>query len=228
MEQTKPCASNTLFEGATDEQIALLKKDEKRKRVIKHTPNLKTRELQAEICLLRLTGMNFSEIGAALGIRPQHAHEQHRRAMQRVIQEPAQEVRELEVRRLDDMLKKLNDDYHKFFPLVNSGQVVRDVMEDEDGEPIMKEDGRAVTYKLEDIGPRMAILDRMLKIMERRAKLLGLDAPVRRTLEGADGGPVKFDHNSLRGLSDVELTTVVTLLEKAALSDTNSTGTAGS
>jgi vacuolar-type H+-ATPase subunit H len=36
-----------------------------------------------------------------------------------------------------------------------------------------------------------AAVDRMLKIMERRAKLLGLDAPERRELSGAGGGPIQ-------------------------------------
>lgn len=35
-------------------------------------------------------------------------------------------------------------------------------------------------------------VDRVLRIMERRAKLLGLDAPERREVSGADGGPVKL------------------------------------
>lgn len=35
-------------------------------------------------------------------------------------------------------------------------------------------------------------VDRVLKIMERRARLLGLDAPERKRLEGVDGGPLVF------------------------------------
>lgn len=197
-------------------QLEIIKK---MRRVEKHVPTQKTKETQKIICELRMQGYNFTQIGEKLGIRPQHAHAQHSRAMKAIIQEPAQEVREMEIQRLDMMLASLHSDYVKFFPVVNSGQVVRDVMEDENGNPITHEDGRMVTYKLEDIGPRMQILDRMLKIQERRARLLGLDAPVRRTLEGADGGPVKFDHNSLRGLSDAELTTMITLMEKAAGND---------
>ena len=36
----------------------------------------------------------------------------------------------------------------------------------------------------------VASVDRVVKIMERRAKLLGLDAPERKRLEGPNGGPV--------------------------------------
>lgn len=37
----------------------------------------------------------------------------------------------------------------------------------------------------------VAAVDRVLKISERRAKLLGLDAPERKQLEGPGGGPVQ-------------------------------------
>lgn len=211
---------NTLLE-TTDEELQALKLQARRARVIRSTPTLRTKEIQKQICELRLQGFSWPEIGEKMGMKPAHAHEQHRRALAAIIREPAMEVREMEIRRLDAMLRDLYNDYHKFFPVVNSGQVVRDVVEDENGDPIPKEDGsgRFKTYKLEDIGPRMQILDRMLKIQDRRAKLLGLDAPVRRTLEGADGGPVKFDHNSLRGLNEAELTAFIALMEKATGSD---------
>jgi len=208
-----------------DVDAAQLEIIKKMRRIEKHVPTQKTKELQKKICELRMQGYNFTQIGEQLGIRPQHAHAQHQRAMKAIIQEPAQETRDLEVQRMDMMLASLHADYNKFFPVVNSGQVIRDVVEDENGNPIKHEDGRLVTYKLEDIGPRMQILDRMLKIQERRARLLGLDAPVRRTLEGADGGPVVFDHNSLRGLNDLELAQVVQLLEKAAGNDSSSPAT---
>ena len=37
-------------------------------------------------------------------------------------------------------------------------------------------------------------IDRTLKIMERRSKLLGLDAPERKEISGVDGGPIEFEH----------------------------------
>lgn len=42
------------------------------------------------------------------------------------------------------------------------------------GRPIVDEDGQYVR----DVGPRLAALDRLIKINERVAKVLGLDAPV--------------------------------------------------
>jgi hypothetical protein len=43
------------------------------------------------------------------------------------------------------------------------------------GRPIVDEDGVIVR----DAGPRMAALDRIVKVEDRLAKLLGLDAPVK-------------------------------------------------
>ena len=38
-----------------------------------------------------------------------------------------------------------------------------------------------------------AAVDRMLKIQERRAKLLGLDAPAKQEVSGPDGGAIQID-----------------------------------
>jgi hypothetical protein len=40
---------------------------------------------------------------------------------------------------------------------------------------------------------RLEIMDRIMKCMERRARLLGLDAPTRQQLSGPDGGPVRLE-----------------------------------
>mgnify|MGYP000930301741 CR=1 FL=1 len=50
----------------------------------------------------------------------------------------------------------------------------------------------AVSYRAAR-GGDLAAMDRVLKILERRAKLLGLDAPTRSEVTGADGGPVAIE-----------------------------------
>ena len=74
------------------------------------------------------------------------------RALKKTLQEPADEVRTLEVERLDSLLNGLWQRRH--------------VPE---------------------------ITDRILRIMERRAKLLGLDAPTRTEVTGKDGGAIEVD-----------------------------------
>lgn len=77
------------------------------------------------------------------------------------------EVRQMELDRLDRLqqvaLHVMNADH----PLVSDGRVVR----------IEQEDGTKVP--LQDHAPVLAAMDRFLKIQDRRAKYLGLDAPQR-------------------------------------------------
>ena len=54
--------------------------------------------------------------------------------------------------------------------MVQKGRVVRHA----DGRP------------LEDSGPRLQAIDRILKVMERRARLLGLDAPAKSDVRVTD------------------------------------------
>ena len=42
------------------------------------------------------------------------------------------------------------------------------------------------------LGGDLGAIDRALRIMERRAKLLGLDAPVKQEISGTDGAPLSI------------------------------------
>jgi hypothetical protein len=95
--------------------------------------------------LLRQQGYTFDEIASRLGYKGESgAREAFRRALLRTLQEPAREVRELEINRLDIAQVAIWD-------RVQNGDL-----------------------------PAIVVL---LKIMERRAKYLGLDAPVKAQIE---------------------------------------------
>lgn len=88
---------------------------------------------------LRKAGLGFEAIARRLGYRgPSGAYYAVKTAMLRTLREPADELRQLEVARLDDLLAGL---------------------------------------WLEARQGNVAKVDRVLRIMERRAILLGLDAP---------------------------------------------------
>ena len=90
---------------------------------------------------LRKAGLSFDRIAQELGYASAGAaHNAVRICLERSVQEPAKEVRQMEVARLDDMLLSI-------WPEVRKGH--------------------------------LGAQDRALKIMERRAKLLGLDAPTK-------------------------------------------------
>ena len=122
-----------------------------------------TAQRDAEIARLRGTGMTYQQIGDRLGVSKQSAHEGFRRALRDAVRQPTQEAIGLELDRLDVLWRTAITIMASKHIVSQNGRVVRD----DRGEPI------------EDPGPRLAAIDRALRAMDRRAKLLGLDAPVK-------------------------------------------------
>lgn len=107
-------------------------------------------EKQRQALELRKSGIGYRQIAEQLGYKsPSSAHEAVETALKRTIQEPAAEVRRLELERLDSLLIAM-------WP-------------------------QAISTEGEAADPRA--VDRVLKIMARRAAYLGLDAPVKFSIE---------------------------------------------
>jgi hypothetical protein len=105
---------------------------------------------------MRKAGVPFDAIARQLGYGgPAGAFKAVESAIQRTLQEPADEVRKLELERLDKLLLGL-------WPAASKG------------------DCRAV--------------ERVLAVMDRRARYLGLDAPAKHELTGKDGRSVEISH----------------------------------
>lgn len=100
--------------------------------------NIRARELEAQALELRKAGATYQQIADRLGVALSSTQRAVARALERMVVEPATDVRILEVARLDQLLLGLW--------------------------------GAAVKGDT-------AAVDRALRIMERRASLLGLDAP---------------------------------------------------
>ena len=124
---------------------------------------------------LRRKGLSCDEIGKALGCSRSTAWEAINRwlvAKRADIKEAADDVREMELARMDEMMAGI-------YPTALQGD--------------------------------MQAIDRVLRIMERRAKLLGIDAPTRQEVTGAEGGPLDIRavasefKAKLMALSDAEL-----------------------
>ena len=122
---------------------------------------------QAYAMELRLSGASLEEIRDVLGYRgASGVHRAIKAGLDRMLQEPADELRKLEVRRLDKMLKGIWAD-------AVSGKEFK--------------------------------IDRALKIMDRRAKLLGLDAPTK--IEQAGNYVVKIiedEDDTASGSTDID------------------------
>ena len=105
------------------------------------TPDPEVIDRERKVLEARLLGMSFDQIAASLGYASKSgAHHAYKRALQRTIQEPADEVRQQELERLDRLWRGIID-------------------------PASRGDVQAINTAL--------------RIMERRARYLGLDAPVK-------------------------------------------------
>jgi hypothetical protein len=123
-----------------------------------------TAQRRADALQMRKDGKFFHEIAAELKYCSASAAAQDvQRALLLVVTEPAAEVRALELMRLDELWVKAAEVLNRQHVTVSNGRIVRT----ETGEPLL------------DDAPVLAAIDRLLKIQERRAKLLGLDAPTK-------------------------------------------------
>ena len=160
---------------------------------------------RAQMVDMRRDGKSFQEIADALGYASRHAaSKDFSRTLERSIakQHSSMEVlREMELLRLDGELERLTRLYakvekilDKFHVTVQFGKVIT-----VDDEP------------LEDDGPALAAVDRLVRIEdarrrngERRAKLMGLDAAqrVEVTIDDLDAEAARL--NALLAASDSE------------------------
>lgn len=131
------------------------------------TRNTTTATRDAEAARLRAEGQSYEAIAHKLGFRHK---ESARRAVERAlvdaVREPADELRQMELIRLDALWVEAVKVLHTQHITVSNGKVVTI---EGDGEPV----------PVPDDAPVLQAIDRLLKIMERRAKLLGLDAPAK-------------------------------------------------
>lgn len=141
---------------------------------------------------LRAEGLTLSQIANQLGLScPQAASKLVQKALKATIEEPAEHLRKVSLERLDLMYREAMDVLRGYHLVISNGVAVRDPTFQFD--PDEHVDGSVPREALiRDTGPVLAAIDRLLKIEERRAKLLGLDAPKKTELTGADGGPVEF------------------------------------
>jgi hypothetical protein len=135
-----------------------------------------TREKDARALDLRRRGMTYPQIATELGHKSvSTSYEAVQRAMADVARDAAEEVRALEADRLDELTRVLHRVLlTKHYSVSASGKVARHPVT---GTPI------------EDDGPVIQAVNGLIRVSERRARLLGLDAPQRhevRTIDAID------------------------------------------
>lgn len=132
------------------------------------TRSIDTAQRDADACRLRSRGTTYQQIADQLGYANKgDAHRAVSRALKAVVAEPAEEVRALELARLDAMYEAAMGVLERRHVTVSNGRVV-----ELDGAPI------------EDDAPVLQAIDRLLKIQARRAALMGLDQPAKVSVSG--------------------------------------------
>jgi hypothetical protein len=124
-----------------------------------------TAERDAAACKLRSTGANYDQIAEQLGFTDRSsARRAVERALVAIVAEPAAQLRTLILGRLDLLLGEAWKVLLAEHIVVSQGRVIHDPTT---GAP------------MRDHGPVLNAIDRVLRIEDRRCKLLGLDAPVK-------------------------------------------------
>lgn len=134
----------------------------------------------------RRQGLSFAQIGAQLGIDKVTAYRDVTRQLSKLAEQNAglaAEYRALELERLDDLERTARRILTTRHVQVSHGRVVRGI----DVDP---RTGEVQDTTLEDDAPVLAAVQALLRIGERRARLLGLDAPRVTELTGLDGEPL--------------------------------------
>jgi predicted transcriptional regulator len=130
---------------------------------------------------LRVAGLTVTQIAKELGVTTQAASGYVRDALKEVAEQThasAEEYRELELARLDKLIRKTEAILGRFHIVVSQGKIIRMLSEDGEDKP------------LRDDGPELTAIARLQSLSESRRKLLGLDAPTKLT-DGDGNAPIK-------------------------------------
>jgi hypothetical protein len=117
----------------------------------------------AQALELRAAGANFRQIADRLGVSVSTAWKCVDRGLAATRQEPAAKLRTLERDRLDRLTVQAVEVLQARHVVVSGGKIITD----DDGRPLV------------DHGPTLAAINTLVRLMERRARLEGLDEPAR-------------------------------------------------
>ena len=126
----------------------------------------------------QFTGKGYTEV---------YAHKLVSSAIKSIYQDDARVMAKFELERLDALQLEALEVMRANHYVINGGAIVRDYLRDENGNVKVDNTGTPITIPLVDDAPRLAAIDRLLKIQERRARLLGLDKPTKVASTSPDG-----------------------------------------
>lgn len=120
-----------------------------------------TAERDARAAQLRADGWTLQQIADELGYADRStARQAIQRALREIVQGPAEALIQQEAARLDSLYEEALDVLNRDHVMVSHGRIVTD----DNGQP------------LPDPGPKLAAIDRLVKVRESYRRLFGLDA----------------------------------------------------
>jgi uncharacterized protein YicC (UPF0701 family) len=125
--------------------------------------NIEQAKIDADAARLRAEGKTYRQIAEIQRCDVSTAFARVERACKAVPVEAVESLRTVEIERLDLLQRVALEQLVTDQPKIDHGRVVRD----DDGTPMI------------DQAAKLTALDKLLKIAERRARLLGLDQPTR-------------------------------------------------
>ncbi|MFI9235781.1 hypothetical protein [Streptomyces sp. NPDC053079] len=129
---------------------------------------LEAAERDAEAARLRSQHFTYQQIADRLGYPDKAgAYRGIQAALKATVQEAADDVRQMELERLDRLARAAEEVMARQHATVSQGKIIY-----EGGEPLI------------DDAPVLQAIDRLLRIQERRARLLGLDAATKTQVSG--------------------------------------------
>lgn len=132
-------------------------------------------ERRAQMLRLRADGFTLAQIGHEMGVCESTVQRVIEAALRSLVKAPAEELRALELARCDELLEE-------------AMAIVRAPMQSATGRPVQDADSGAVVIEVvQDAAPKLAAITTALRVMERRAKLLGLDVATKASSEDLSG-----------------------------------------
>jgi len=154
------------------------------------TRSLKTAQRDHDALNLKVKGWSLQRIANELGYASKGAvHDGIRRAFQDIPMPEAADEKRLDLERIDRLIEAAWEVLEREHVAYSNGQVIRrrtgGVELDEHGAERLDDKGRTMPEYEEvlDDGPLLASIDRIRTLLERRAKIIGYDAPARSRIE---------------------------------------------
>lgn len=147
--------------------------------------NIRTAQRDADAAALRAKGWTYQRIANELGFASKgKAHEAVQRAFADIPSEDIEEARRLDLERIDRLIEHAWGVLERLHVVVSDGRIVGrkiGVERDETGVEIRGADGKTIPV-YEDIlddAPTLQAIDRIERLIARRGKILGYEAPAR-------------------------------------------------